>query len=203
MLARVPTLASLSTAPGVGARPVSGDNDLIRSLAAFEDAAWEALLAREMPRLFKFAYVRTGDAAAAEDIAAEVFEEAVRRIGRYQERGLPLSAWLFRIARNLVADHLSQRRSRPMLPLDTDAAQALAGAHRDLDSLADVSRAMRNLTRDQQEVVALRFVSGCDLRETAESMKKSVGAVKVLQHRALAALRAVLSDPAAGKGALR
>jgi RNA polymerase sigma-70 factor (ECF subfamily) len=82
------------------------------------------------------------------------------------------------------------------LSLDAPAAQAVTASHYDVDSLADVARALRRLPPDQQEVIALRFVSGCDLKETAESMKKSVGAVKVLQHRALKALRGMLADPA-------
>jgi RNA polymerase sigma-70 factor (ECF subfamily) len=115
-------MAALSV---TGLELAPGADHLLRGLRAFEPRAWEALLEREMPRLFKFAYARTGDAAASEDIAAEVFEEAARRIGRYEERGLPLSAWLFRIARNLVADHHARLRRRPLLSLDAPAAQAV------------------------------------------------------------------------------
>jgi RNA polymerase sigma-70 factor (ECF subfamily) len=132
--------------------------------------------------------VRTGDASAAEDIAAEVFEEAARRIGGFEFRGVPVSAWLFRVARNLTADHLARRRRRPAVSLERAGIDEPLTVS-DLDSLTDIGRAMECLTREQQEVIALRFITGCDLLETAAAVDKTVGAVKLLQHRALRALR--------------
>jgi RNA polymerase sigma-70 factor (ECF subfamily) len=177
-----------AVSPVTPATAVTDEAAFARQLAAFEAEAWEWLFEREFPRVYRFAFVRTGEVSAAEDIAAEVFEEAAARIGRYEFRGLPVRAWLFRIARNLTADHLSRRKRRPVLRLE-DAEEQPAPAHEDIESLTDVARAMAGLTPEQQEVLALRFISGCDLAETAASLGKSVGAVKLLQHRALQALR--------------
>jgi RNA polymerase sigma-70 factor (ECF subfamily) len=177
----------MALAPRV-AFDAAAEATLVRRLAAFEADAWETLFERDFQRLYRFARVRTGDDGAAEDIAAEVFEEAARRIGSFEFRGLSVSAWLFRVARNLIADHLDRRRRRPAVPLDDTELEGTPRAT-DIENLADVTRAILGLTREQQEVVALRFVTGCDLQETASAMGKSVGAVKVLQHRALTAIK--------------
>jgi len=177
-----------AASPVTSAAAATDEAAFARRLAAFEAEAWESLFEREFPRVYRFAFVRTGSAPVAEDIAAEVFEEAAARIGRYEYRGLPVRAWLFRIARNLTADHLSRSKRRPVLRLG-DAEEQPAPAPPDIESLTDVARAMAWLTPEQQEVIALRFISGCDLAETAASLGKSVGAVKLLQHRALQALR--------------
>jgi RNA polymerase sigma-70 factor (ECF subfamily) len=172
--------------------PGIDEADLVRRLAAFDAAAWEFLFERDFQRIYKFAFVRTGDAEAAEDIAAEVFEEATRRIAGFQFRGLPVSAWLFRVARNLVADHLERKRRRPAVSLEREGFVEPAVLS-DIESLADIAAAMRDLTKDQQEVIALRFITGCDLTETAAAVDKSVGAVKLLQHRALRSMKKKLA----------
>lgn len=176
------------------------EEDLARRLAAFDSDAWSFLFTRDYPRLHKFAFVRTGDDGAAQDIAAEVFEEAARRIGRFEFRGYPVSAWLFKMARNITAGHLEQRRRRRLVPLEAaEATVPRQGGLANVESLADVSRAMEGLTSDQQEVIGLRFVAGCDLIETAKAMDRSVGAVKVLQHRALQGLRKQLGRDGSGR----
>jgi RNA polymerase sigma-70 factor (ECF subfamily) len=170
------------------AHSLTDEADFVRSLADYHDGAWQHLFDTEFQRIYKFAFVRIGEHAAAEDIAAEVFEEASRRIGSYQHRGVPVRAWLYRIARNLTADHLTRRRRRGDIRLDEMPARPEYGLA-DLESLVDVSAAVARLTPDQQEVIALRFLIGCDLAQTASALSKSVGAVKLLQHRALTALR--------------
>jgi RNA polymerase sigma-70 factor (ECF subfamily) len=117
-----------------------------------------------------------------------VFVAAAKGIGRYRPTGAPFAAWLYRIARNLTADHLERRRRQPVVQLD---GAVLASATWDgrVEDAADIASALALLTRDQQEVLLLRFFNDCTLEETAGAMGKSVGAIKVLQHRALAAMR--------------
>jgi RNA polymerase sigma-70 factor (ECF subfamily) len=172
--------------------PCIDEADLVRRLAVFDAGAWEFLFERDFQRVYKFAFVRTGDAEAAEDIAAEVFEEATRRIAAFRFRGLPVSAWLFRVARNLVADHLERKRRRPAVSLEREGFVEPVVLS-DLEGLADIEAAMRDLTKEQQEVIALRFITGCDLAETAAAVEKSVGAVKLLQHRALRSMKKKLA----------
>jgi RNA polymerase sigma-70 factor (ECF subfamily) len=158
------------------------------ALAAHDPEAWRSLFERYYDKMYRFAYVRTGDAGAAEEIAAEVFIAAAKGIRRYRPTGAPFAAWLYRIARNLTASYLDRRRRRPAVHLEGIdlASGAWDGA---VEDAADIARALATLTRDQQDVLLLRFFSDCSLEETAGAMSRSVGAVKVLQHRALAAMR--------------
>jgi RNA polymerase sigma-70 factor (ECF subfamily) len=160
----------------------------VAALAAHDPDAWQSLFERYYDKMYRFAYVRTGDAGGAEEIAAEVFVTAAKGIARYRQTGAPFAAWLYRIARNLTADHLERRRKRPTVALeDVDVASgAWDGA---VEDAADIARALRALTHEQQEVLLLRFFSDCSLEETAGAMGKTVGAIKLLQHRALAAMR--------------
>ena len=140
-------------------------------------------------KLRNFAYARTGDLGESEDVASEVMVSAVRGIRSYQDRGLPFGAWLFKIARNVTADHLrrkGRRLDRQPLPEDREGAFAGLETLEDRDQLA---RAVANLTEEQQSVIGLRFFADCSLEETAKAMNKSVDAIKGLQQRALASMR--------------
>jgi RNA polymerase sigma-70 factor (ECF subfamily) len=164
----------------------------IAELIALNPAAWQALFDGHFRKLQRFAYVRTGDAHLAEEIAAEVFLAAARGIKRYRTTGAPISAWLFRICRNITADYLKRRGKR--LSLSLDGIEVPAGSWAPgVEDATDIARALTRLTRDQQDVIAMRFFSDCSLQETAQALGKSTGAVKLLQHRALAALRKNLS----------
>jgi RNA polymerase sigma-70 factor, ECF subfamily len=160
----------------------------IAELIALNPAAWQGLFDEHFRKLHRFAYVRTGDTHLAEEIAAEVFLAAARGIKRYRDTGAPIGAWLFRICRNITADHLKRRSRRPSVSLAGIDLPALSWAP-GVEDAADIARGLKRLTRDQQDVIALRFFSDCSLQETAQALGKSTGAVKLLQHRALAAMR--------------
>lgn len=162
-------------------------------LAAMDASAWRDLFEQNFRKMYNFAYVRTGDANLAEEVASEVFAAAVRGIGRYRDTGAPIAAWLYRIARNITADHLDRRRRRPQTSLDAVQVESRNWS-REIEEQTDLARGLAQLPREQQEVIALRFYSDCSLQETAQAMGKSVGAVKVLQHRALRTLRVKLTD---------
>ena len=162
--------------------------DPVALLRALDESAWQDLYRLYYLKMRNFASARTGDITTAEDIASEVFTAAVRGISSYRPTGAPLAAWLYRIARNITADHVERRRKRPSVPIDGIEIEA-PGAEAQLDQHADLARDIATLTREQQELIALRFFNDCSLQETAQAMGKSVGAIKVLQHRALAGLR--------------
>jgi RNA polymerase sigma-70 factor (ECF subfamily) len=168
------------------------------ALRALDDAAWQALYTDYFAKLRGFAYARTGDLTLAEDIAAECFAAAVKGIGSYRDTGAPIGAWLYRIARNITADHLSRRRKRPSVTLDDIEVESPAETAR-LEAHADLARDIARLTREQQELIALRFFGDCSLEETARALEKSIGAVKVLQHRALASLRRQMTARGEGR----
>jgi RNA polymerase sigma-70 factor (ECF subfamily) len=148
-------------------------------------------------RIARYAYARTGDRASSEDIASEVFVKALKALPSYRERGLPMGAWLFRIARNLVVDFLRQRSKKQTVPLE--GLDLPSGA--DPEHVAEtrlemerVERAMKALTPAQQEVIRLRFLAELSSKETASVLKKSDGSVREMQSTAVARLKQLLAE---------
>jgi RNA polymerase sigma-70 factor (ECF subfamily) len=141
------------------------------------------------PRLHAYLRHRIGDSAAAEELASEVFVEAVARIDRYEWRGLPFAAWLFRIARNLAVSHIRRRARHEKALRRWDVPQPQRSHLERQDDTRDLTSALDSLTEEQRDVIVLRFVDDFSVRETAQILKKSEGAVKTMQHRALASLR--------------
>jgi len=147
------------------------------------------------PRLARYAFARTGNQTDAEDIAAEVFVRAFESLDAFRERGLPMEAWLFRIAHNLVVDRFRRdsrfpRSEESDVEIQDDADPAGLAEQRVL--MGDVRRAMEHLTPDQREVVRLRFFGGLSSKETAAVMRKKDGAVREMQRAALEKLRGLL-----------
>jgi RNA polymerase sigma-70 factor (ECF subfamily) len=147
--------------------------------------------------VFRYVLVRVGDRQLAEDLTAETFIRALRRIDGFTWQGRDLAAWLVTIARNLVADHVKSARFRfEVTTADMRDADRRVGAPDDevLTRLRDerIVEAIRGLGAEQAECITLRFLQGLSLAETAEVLGKSQGAVKQLQLRATRALRAAL-----------
>jgi RNA polymerase sigma-70 factor (ECF subfamily) len=167
--------------------------ELVRRLAAFEADAWQVAFDRYFASVYRLALSRTFQASAAEDLAAEVFAEAARGIERYRYRGVPFRAWLYRIARNLIADHLKRRARQSGVPIEA-VQESLVAAADDVELRTDFTRALATLPEDQRIVVVLRLVEGCSVAEVAAVLRRSNDAVKQLQRRALLALRERLSQ---------
>jgi RNA polymerase sigma-70 factor (ECF subfamily) len=146
-------------------------------------------------RVARYAYARTGDPSGAEDIAGEVFLRALESLDSYQERGVPMQAWLFTIARNLVVDHLRNRSRHEVLRPDdvavADGDAPMAGVESGMD-LEQVEKAMQQLTSDQREVVALRFFGELSSAEVATIMGRKPGAVREMQRAAMNRLRRIV-----------
>jgi RNA polymerase sigma-70 factor, ECF subfamily len=147
--------------------------------------------------IFRFIWSRVHDAQFAEDLTGEVFTRMVANLSSYSDRLLPFRAWLYRIARNLIIDQQRKESSARALqdvvaqPLDQTSPEDRAEAALTLERLR---RALEKIDPEQQEVVELRFLAELSLEEVALVLNKSVPAVKALQHRGLAALRAHLKE---------
>ena len=144
-------------------------------------------------KIFKYIYGKVGKTAEAEDLTAQVFMKAWQAIGRYRRTEYPFSAWLFRIAHNLVVDYFRTRRetlSIERLPFEIDAGMDSLDAvtQRSLTA-TDLRRAIAQLTEGQRQVIELKFLEGYSTEETARIISKDEGAVRALQHRALIALK--------------
>src|SRR5436190_10665333 len=181
--------------------PASHSNDdekaLIKRAQGFEPEAVAELYRRHLGEIYRYCLFRIGDEAAAEDLTEEVFLNMVQALPRYTHRGIPFMAWLYRIARARVVDYQRQRARRPLealadtLPDAAPSPETQAIAHAEVRAL---QAAMARLSEPYQIVLQLRFIEGCGLEETARRMGKSVGAAKVLQHRALRKLAGLLEQ---------
>ncbi len=177
-------------------RQYEREEDLAAALCSLDPGAWRQLFEENYERVYNYAYLRTKNPADADDIAANVFVEAVKAIGQFQYRGLPVAAWLFRIAHNETVDWLKRRRRMASTSLENPEAAERLQAHDGIAAADDrhaVGQALGRLKREHRDVLMLRLVEGHSVREVATMLGKSEGAVKVMQARALQALRSKLS----------
>jgi RNA polymerase sigma-70 factor (ECF subfamily) len=171
--------------------------ELIRQAKRGDAAAFSEIYRRCHPAIYRYIVLRVGSAAVAEDLSSEVFVRLVDKIDRFQYRGRPLLAWLFTIARNLVADHHRRAGRYTSVELDEQTAAPGTGpetrAEQRLAELGLVA-AVAKLPDAQRQVILLKFAQGMDNASVAAIMGRSVGAVKELQRRALAKLRGALLE---------
>jgi len=141
--------------------------------------------------IYRYVAVRVRRREDAEDLTQLVFERIVSALPRYRQHGRPFAAWAFRIARNAVIDH--QRRLRPTEPLGIIAESAGGEAVEDRSLRAEARRellaAIRELTPDQQEALALRYAAGLSAEEAARVMGRQAGTIRGLTFRAIESLR--------------
>jgi RNA polymerase sigma-70 factor (ECF subfamily) len=148
------------------------------------------LYERHFNRVYAFVVRRTRDRDAAEDVTAEVFHKALAGLAQYEWRGAPFGAWLMRIAANALRDRA--KRAGHDEPLPDEAASGARPVDRELDEaerMAAIFRFVDQLPSDQRAVIYERYVEERSIREVAARLKKTEGAVKQLQQRALQTLR--------------
>ena len=178
------------------ARLYEREEDFATALSALEPGAWRQLFEENHRRVFKYALIRTGNTADADDVMSSVFASAARGIRKFRYQGVPVAAWLLRIAHNETV-RLLQRRARSATTT-LEHPQAASKHARDeiasSDELADVAGAMGRLSPDHREVLMLRIVDDRSVRDTAQMLCKSESAVKMLQVRALQSLRRKLEE---------
>ena len=173
------------------------DPDMPDVLAAQRDrAAFGALYRRYVDRVYGYAFYLLGDHHDAEDATERTFLAALAALERYRDTGSTFRAWLFRIAHNQLANALRARGRQQEASLDAVVEQATdddpAGALGRAEDRRRLQRALEELPEDRRQVVVLRFVDGLSAREIGAVLDRSEGAVRVLQHRALRDLAAIL-----------
>jgi RNA polymerase sigma-70 factor (ECF subfamily) len=169
-------------------RPYEREDELVEGLLQFDASAWRQLFEENYQRVYGYAYLRLGNATDAEDVASSVFSEAVKGIRSFRYRGIPIAAWLFRIAHHETVNAIKRRKQTPA-PLDPESA---GNGHEELrrsDERHDLGIALAALKEEHRTVLLLRFIEDRSIRDTAEVLGKSEGAVKLLQLRALRSLR--------------
>lgn len=157
-----------------------------------DQEAFGALYDMHVSRVYRHVYYMVGNAAEAEDLTAQAFLQAWAAIERYQIRGAPFVSWVMRIAHNLGVSHLRSRKPGTELPEILVDQSREGNPEEVLQRQAEgdrVREAILHLRDEHRRVIILRFVQDLDYREVAEIVGKSVPAVRVIQHRALNALR--------------
>lgn len=168
--------------------------ELAKRAVARDQAAWGEIFDLHYRGVFSFVRYRLRGADEAEDIASQVFEIAYSRADKFDYRGVPIEGWLIGIARNVVRDHIKKLGRRGYTEeLDETVELSEPDAADAVDLRNDLTSAMRELTEDQQEVIAHRFLRDRSVAETAVLMNRSEDAVKNLQRRALAAMQRALA----------
>ena len=164
--------------------------------AKVDSEAFGSLYKRYVDRIYNYVYYRTGNIHDAEDLTARIFYRALRHIGNYQDQGAPFAAWLYRIARNMVANWYRDNKNDRMLPLES--ADGRGGGHSpealvvDMEDRDALLQAIRQLPPERQELLILKFVERMPNAEIGRIMGRSEGAIKLLYFRTLRSLRADL-----------
>lgn len=183
-----PLPAAQTNEEAILSQAVRGDQD-----------AFGILYERYVARIYSYIYYRTGNHHDAEDLTARVFFRAIRSITNYQDRGLPISAWLYRIAHNLVANWHRDRSRKPEIVLDerlifypdTEHPEVTMLKNEEHDRLLTL---LRKQPQDRQQLLILKFVDHLSNAEIGQIMGRTEGAVKSLYHRTLLSLREELVE---------
>ena len=172
------------------------EQNLVHRAQQGDKGAFAQLYENHFDKIYRYVALRIGNKTEAEDVTQQAFLNALRSISSFKWKGTPFSAWLFRIAHNLVVDYLRKGKKQTTTPLDESLVDSDSNPQREAEYRLDIEQlvsATKQLTAAQREVISLRFAGELSVAEVAKVMGKSQGAVKALQHSAIVALRKVLS----------
>ena len=179
--------------------PDLDEQDILSRASQGDQEAFGSLYEKYVERIFNYVYYRTGNVHDAEDLSARVFYRAMNHVRTYTDRGVPFSAWLYRIAHNLVANwHRDRSRHQeipladaPSIHLKGEAPEATVIQIQERDALLKL---IRHLPAERQQLLILKFVEHMSNAEIGEIMGRSEGAVKSLYHRTLLTMRDELGE---------
>lgn len=170
------------------------EQDLLLQAKQLDTCALAEIYDLYSPRLYRYAIRLLGDACLAEDCVAETFSRFLQALRIQNGPSNYLQAYLFRTLHNLVVDHYRRQPRMEVLTYKSpDRENTEETTDRNMRTLC-VRAALQELTPDQQQVIALKFLEGWKNEEIAQALHKPVGAIKSLQHRALTHLQKILLD---------
>lgn len=168
------------------------DEELLRKARALDRSAIGAIYDAYQQPLYRYIYRQVGVVETARDLTSDVFSRFLQALTNGNAPTTHLKAWLYRVAHNSVVDFYRRQQHRDHLPLDDLPLYSEENPVRTAELNMDVEKvrlALTKLTPDQRQVITLKFFAGFTNQETSEVLDKPVGAVKALQHRAIAALQ--------------
>jgi RNA polymerase sigma-70 factor (ECF subfamily) len=165
--------------------PEDQDDDILREAILGDKDAFSLLYQKNVTRIYNYVYYRTGNPFDAEDLTARIFYRAMNSIQRYEQKGIPFSAWLYRIAHN------SRKKEVPLedhidLPYKGEQPESALLRNQESENLILM---IRELPAERQNLIILKFVEGLSNADIALVMNRSEGAIKSLYHRTLESLR--------------
>jgi len=181
------------------------EEEIVADAKMGNQEAFQRLYNHYIDPIYRFVALKVGSKEEAEDLTHEVFLSSWQNLNGYQKRGLPFSSWLYRIARNKVIDHYRLKKPTVDLQLVQDELVApIVELEKTADVRIDMDRlkaCLVKLSPTEQDVTIMRFIEELSHREIAEIMGKSEGAIRVIQHRAIANLKSLIFNAKEDKGA--
>jgi RNA polymerase sigma-70 factor (ECF subfamily) len=184
MAVRRPAKASREETSGL-----LGDDRLLIEAAKKDPSRFAELYELNFTRVYAYIVRRVGDRDLAQDLTSDVFHKALAGMHSFEWRGVPFAGWLLRIAANMIADR-SKRGAKEISGLDDTPEPSMEVSLEESDQSAQLFRLVEQLPADQRRVIGMRFAEEKSIREIANELGRSEGAVKQLQFRALQSLRA-------------
>lgn len=172
---------------------LEAEQDIVAAAKKGDSASFGKLYDHYVKPIYRFIAVKVSIRQEAEDLTHEVFLSAWQKLPGFTFQGFPFSSWLYRIARNRVIDHYRTRKQHADINEVDEGLLGIIDSHEaGVDSsmsLKKIYAAMKELNADQQDVLVLRFVDDLSPKEIAEVLDKTEGSVRIIQHRAVEALK--------------
>ena len=162
------------------------DERLLIEAAQKDPGRFGALYEANFDRVYAFIARRVRNRQEAQDLTSEVFERALQNLSKFEWRGVPFAAWLYRMAANAIADHYQEKTREQNIAQDEIPHDEIT----DAENRATLARHVERLPHEQRRVIVMRFFQDRSIRDIASELGKSDGAIKQLQWRALQKLRA-------------
>ncbi len=175
---------------------LEGEQKLVKKAKDGEVEAFGLLYDHYLPKIYRFVLLKVSHREEAEDLTHQAFLKAWENINQYNFKGYSFGAWLYRIARNITVDYYRNNRSETSLEEVSEIAiggLSLGGAIDKKIEWEGLIKSLKQLKEIEQEVLIMRFVEDLPLKEIAEAIDKSEGAVKLIQHRAINNLKKIVS----------
>lgn len=176
----------------------ASDSELVIRAKAGDESAFTQIYERYSAAIYRYIYYRVGETELAEDLQAEVFLRMLEGMHRYEDRGWPISAWLYRIAHDRTVDTIRRRKNQRHVPIEDwegscDGPENVVSAQLEHEELREK---LEDLTHDQRQVILMRFMADMSVQEVARRLGRTEGSVKALQHRGLQSLARRLNQRA-------